>query len=135
MSSKKDSSKDAKLSSVYRQAKPGAPVGPATPAKTTRASGKRKAQELENATPAPEVLARSQGEGAVSRADLSQDEQKLRKFDLTTKFGPCAGISRLERWERAAKFGLGPPEEVRAIILAAGGAGSAADKGLWHERV
>ncbi|KAG2428011.1 hypothetical protein HXX76_011997 [Chlamydomonas incerta] len=132
MSSKKDSTKDGKLSSVYRQAKPGAPVGPSTPAKT-RAGGKRKA--LEDATPAPEVLARSQGEGAVSRADLSQDEQKLRKFDLTTKFGPCAGISRLERWERASKFGLGPPEEVRAIIMAAGGPGSSADKGLWHERV
>ncbi|KAG2443116.1 hypothetical protein HYH02_009529 [Chlamydomonas schloesseri] len=134
MSSKKDSNKDGKLSSVYRQTKPGAPVGPATPAKTTRASGKRKARE-EDTTPAPEVLARSQGEGAVSRADLSQDEQKLRKFDLTTKFGPAAGISRLERWERASKFGLEPPEEVRTIIMAAGGPGSAADKGLWHDRV
>lgn len=28
----------------------------------------------------------------------------------------CAGITRLERWERAKKFGLNPPEEVRELI-------------------
>jgi len=31
---------------------------------------------------------------------------------LTAKYGPCVGISRLERWERAHKWGLNPPEEV-----------------------
>lgn len=28
-----------------------------------------------------------------------------------------AGISRLERWERAAKFGFDPPKEVRDVVL------------------
>ena len=29
------------------------------------------------------------------------------------------GISRLDRWERAQKLGLDPPESVRDIIMAA----------------
>lgn len=36
-------------------------------------------------------------------------EATLREFDLSSKYGPCMGISRLERWERAAKLGLEPP--------------------------
>lgn len=36
----------------------------------------------------------------------------LRVFDMTSKYGPYVGITRLERWERAKKWGLQPPEEV-----------------------
>ncbi len=32
------------------------------------------------------------------------------------RFGPCTGITRLQRWERAAKLGLDPPPEVPAIV-------------------
>lgn len=32
---------------------------------------------------------------------------------MTSKYGPCAGITRLDRWDRAKKLGLNPPEEVR----------------------
>lgn len=41
----------------------------------------------------------------------------------------------MERWERAAKFGLNPPQEVKDLIVRLGGAGSAADKNIWNERV
>ena len=37
----------------------------------------------------------------VHQADLSDTEKMLRQFDLTTKYGPCTDMSRLERWERA----------------------------------
>ena len=40
------------------------------------------------------------------------------------------GITRLQRWERAAKWGLQPPEEVKAL-LQAGAAGDC----LWEGRV
>ncbi|XP_005094952.1 DNA polymerase delta subunit 4 [Aplysia californica] len=40
----------------------------------------------------------------------------LKQFDLTLEFGPCIGISRMERWQRAQNFGLNPPVEVRDII-------------------
>ena len=29
---------------------------------------------------------------------------------------PVTGISRLERWERAKKLGLNPPEEIKVIL-------------------
>lgn len=33
-------------------------------------------------------------------------------FDLSDEYGPCVGLSRLERWERSEKLGLSPPPEV-----------------------
>ncbi|KIJ21012.1 hypothetical protein PAXINDRAFT_66522, partial [Paxillus involutus ATCC 200175] len=41
--------------------------------------------------------------------------QMLRFFDMSSEFGPCIGMTRLERWERAEAFGLNPP--VRGILL------------------
>ncbi|KAI4881227.1 hypothetical protein NFI96_033467 [Prochilodus magdalenae] len=43
--------------------------------------------------------------------------QELRKFDLDWRFGPCTGISRLQRWERAALHGLDPPQDIKDILL------------------
>lgn len=37
-----------------------------------------------------------------------QLEGILRKFDLNPRFGPFVGIDRLDRWERAERFGLNP---------------------------
>ncbi|OBZ73719.1 DNA polymerase delta subunit 4 [Grifola frondosa] len=36
----------------------------------------------------------------------------LRVFDLSYEYGPCIGVTRLERWERADALGLNPPPEV-----------------------
>ncbi|KAI9067919.1 hypothetical protein FKP32DRAFT_1754791 [Trametes sanguinea] len=41
----------------------------------------------------------------------------LRVFDLSYEYGPCVGISRLDRWERAQALGLNPPPEVKEILL------------------
>ncbi|KAG7333813.1 hypothetical protein KOW79_002220 [Hemibagrus wyckioides] len=51
----------------------------------------------------------------LSERDI--DLQELRKFDLDWQFGPCTGISRLQRWERAALHGLNPPQEIKDILL------------------
>jgi len=40
----------------------------------------------------------------------------LRVFDLSYEYGPCIGVTRLERWERAAALGLNPPLEIRDIL-------------------
>lgn len=40
----------------------------------------------------------------------------MRNFDLTPKFGPCVGISRLDRYRRAEKMGMKPPVEVLRIL-------------------
>eukprot|EP00043_Microstomoeca_roanoka_P015808 m.158627 g.158627 ORF g.158627 m.158627 type:complete len:173 (+) comp16335_c8_seq3:169-687(+) len=47
---------------------------------------------------------------------LEQHLKVLRSFDLDPDFGPCIGISRMERWVRAQAFGLDPPENVRRIL-------------------
>ncbi|XP_031552455.1 DNA polymerase delta subunit 4-like [Actinia tenebrosa] len=49
-----------------------------------------------------------------------QDEKTrlslLKEFDLNSEYGPCIGISRLQRWERAEKFGLHPSQDIKDII-------------------
>ncbi|XP_025089053.1 DNA polymerase delta subunit 4-like isoform X1 [Pomacea canaliculata] len=45
------------------------------------------------------------------------DLQILKEFDLALEFGPCAGITRLERWERAFKHGFDPPLCVKDILI------------------
>ncbi|PCH36398.1 hypothetical protein WOLCODRAFT_140394, partial [Wolfiporia cocos MD-104 SS10] len=41
----------------------------------------------------------------------------LRSFDLSYEYGPCVGVSRLARWERAEALGLNPPAEVKEILM------------------
>ncbi|KAK8086530.1 hypothetical protein PG994_001504 [Apiospora phragmitis] len=53
----------------------------------------------------------------VHQEDLSQAEKVLRYFDVSSQYGPCVGISRLRRWQRADKLGLNPPPEVLAVLL------------------
>ncbi len=40
----------------------------------------------------------------------------LKQFDLNMKYGPCVGLSRLERWKRAQKFNKNPPQDVLSIL-------------------
>ncbi|XP_062851412.1 DNA polymerase delta subunit 4 isoform X2 [Trichomycterus rosablanca] len=50
-------------------------------------------------------------------SERETDLQELKKFDLDWQFGPCTGINRLQRWERAALHGLDPPQEIKSILL------------------
>ncbi|CAK9786530.1 hypothetical protein CC85DRAFT_326115 [Cutaneotrichosporon oleaginosum] len=61
----------------------------------------------------------------------SKVENILRVFDMTSKYGPYVGITRLERWERAKKWGLQPPEEIKQILLTQQGE----DDALYRESV
>lgn len=66
------------------------------------------------AAPAPGVAAQ-----AAPRALKPEElEDMLRKFDLNPRYGPFVGIDRLERWERADRFGLDPPADIRKHLLA-----------------
>ncbi|OCH85875.1 hypothetical protein OBBRIDRAFT_797716 [Obba rivulosa] len=40
----------------------------------------------------------------------------LRVFDLSYEYGPCIGVTRMQRWERAEALGLKPPPEVKEIL-------------------
>jgi len=50
--------------------------------------------------------------------------QILRVFDTSYEYGPCVGVTRLERWERAQMLGLNPPFEVRDILTTKQGMGN-----------
>ncbi|NXU66950.1 DPOD4 polymerase, partial [Horornis vulcanius] len=43
--------------------------------------------------------------------------EMLRRFDLSWEYGPCTGITRLQRWERAQELGLSPPGPIREALL------------------
>ncbi|CDS11169.1 hypothetical protein LRAMOSA03432 [Lichtheimia ramosa] len=52
----------------------------------------------------------------IHQEHLSYEEIILRKFDLDYKYGPCVGLTRMERWLRAEKLGLDPPKEVKEFL-------------------
>ncbi|XP_049901155.1 DNA polymerase delta subunit 4 isoform X1 [Epinephelus moara] len=54
---------------------------------------------------------------AETKTIREEELETLRHFDLDWRFGPCTGISRLQRWERAKLHGLSPPEEIRDLLL------------------
>ncbi|XP_067388095.1 DNA polymerase delta subunit 4 isoform X2 [Emydura macquarii macquarii] len=43
--------------------------------------------------------------------------EMLKQFDLSWEYGPCTGITRLQRWERAKSLGLSPPITVWETLL------------------
>ncbi|XP_041838640.1 DNA polymerase delta subunit 4 isoform X3 [Melanotaenia boesemani] len=75
--------------------------------KKERRGGKRK----KSPTPPPQEAE------DVTETVRDEELQKLRQFDLDWRFGPCTGISRLQRWDRAKLHGLNPPEEIRDLLL------------------
>ncbi|XP_038978296.1 DNA polymerase delta subunit 4-like [Phoenix dactylifera] len=60
-------------------------------------------------------------------------EERLREFDMDMRYGPCLGLTRTERWNRAAVMGLNPSPDVEAILLKC--SSSAALECLWEGRV
>ncbi|CAM8976441.1 unnamed protein product [Rhodiola kirilowii] len=43
-------------------------------------------------------------------------EDAIRQFDLNMRYGPCIGMSRLDRWERAKKLGMNPPQDIESHL-------------------
>ncbi|XP_015718676.1 DNA polymerase delta subunit 4 [Coturnix japonica] len=66
--------------------------------------------------------------GTASRELL----EMLRQFDLAWEYGPCTGITRLQRWERARALGLSPPAAIRDALLEHRH-DPAVTYSLWHE--
>jgi len=68
--------------------------------------------------PAPAAAASSSSPPPPPLAPAAVAE--LRDFDLTQRFGPCVGLSRAERWQRAYDLGKEPPARVMEILRSAG---------------
>ncbi|KAI1354231.1 hypothetical protein F5Y01DRAFT_25977 [Xylaria sp. FL0043] len=60
----------------------------------------------------------------LHQEDLSLAEKILRYWDVSSQYGPCVGITRLKRWQRADKLGLNPPVEVLAVLMREEGKGT-----------
>jgi DNA polymerase delta subunit 4 len=59
---------------------------------------------------------------------LRQDvKYMLKQFDLDSRFGPCIGLSRIERWNRAEKLGLNPDLQIKEMAEMSGN-----KEALWH---
>ncbi|KAJ8271214.1 hypothetical protein COCON_G00100730 [Conger conger] len=61
-----------------------------------------------------------------------KDLLELQQFDLDWTYGPCSGISRMQRWERAELHGLKPPQAIRDLLLRSGGE-TEFTHCLWHD--
>ncbi|KAI9722005.1 MAG: hypothetical protein M1812_001965 [Candelaria pacifica] len=53
----------------------------------------------------------------VHQEGVSINEKILRHFDLSSQYGPCIGIARMKRWNRANNLNLHPPIEVLTVLI------------------
>lgn len=96
-----------KITDAYKQQRPGAQQA----SRPGKQPGELPASQLHEgsgvgapAPPAAAAVAAAPAATAERREDPSgadADEKALRQFDLDTRFGPCSGMSRLERWAGA----------------------------------
>ncbi|KAK1431327.1 hypothetical protein QVD17_07784 [Tagetes erecta] len=47
------------------------------------------------------------------------NEEVLRQFDMNMVYGPCVGMKRIDRWNRASSLGLSPPDDVYRLLTSA----------------
>ncbi|CAN6884430.1 unnamed protein product [Brassica oleracea] len=45
-----------------------------------------------------------------------EKEEMLRQFDMNMAYGPCVGMTRVDRWERALRLGMNPPSEIERLL-------------------
>lgn len=63
--------------------------------------------------------------------DYGESENMVRQFDMNMAYGPCLGMTRMERWERACNLGLNPPKDIETLLKA----GKVQLECLWDSRV
>ena len=108
---------------LFRSTKPGA----ARPGKTkgapptsgfpTRAHRRRSTRLTTRARAGANVAIEDDDAETIEDDDaVERDARELKTFDLTSKFGPCCGLTRIERWDRARALGLDPPKRVLEIL-------------------
>ncbi|XP_044294105.1 DNA polymerase delta subunit 4 isoform X2 [Varanus komodoensis] len=94
-----------------------------------RKRGNKKVQEGQS-PPLDKVIV--QAECLPQDAAQPEELELLKQFDLSWKYGPCTGITRLQRWERADSLGLGPPAAVQELLLKYN-RDPVVTHSLWHE--
>ena len=87
---------------------------------TAKGTSKRKTKETEN-------TAASSSSSSPDCNDDDAIERELKEFDLNYDYGPCCGLTRLERWNRAYSLGLKPPKRIKDLLMS----GKAKSEALW----
>lgn len=73
----------------------------------------------------------------LTSEEVDEARELLRQFDMTMRYGPCVGVPRTSRWERALRFGLDPPARILEILQDTCYQGAIPDieDNLWYEEL
>lgn len=52
--------------------------------------------------------------------NMSPVVKLLNLFDMKVEYGPCTGLTRLDRWKRAKKLHKDPPELIERVLISLG---------------
>jgi hypothetical protein len=77
----------------------------------------------------PVAVERELQPGILCTAECADTE--LRAFDICTRYGPCMSLTRTQRFDRAKRLGLNPPERIRHILEAFP---EMSTESIWHGR-
>ncbi|OMO88809.1 DNA polymerase delta, subunit 4 [Corchorus capsularis] len=102
------------LKGIYRQKKNNATGGITKSKSTKKASPKEAATFGSDITQPPALV--SHGGALDLKDDFDEEEQVLRQFDMSMEYGPCLGMTRMARWERAQRLGLNPPKQIEHLL-------------------
>ncbi|KAL1822380.1 hypothetical protein ACET3Z_009158 [Daucus carota] len=126
MSSKSD------VKGFYRQKKKSGGITKPAAGKSAKASPslpKHAATFGSNVVQPPALV--THGGALDLKENYDGSEEVLRQFDMNMAYGPCIGMSRVARWERASKLGLNPPGDVGMLLKS----GKVGGESLWDGRV
>lgn len=125
---------------------PTAPTKKATSNDTTGHFLRRKTQTAKPSRDDPKSSApkhqktRQKKQNLVAKGTAKEVIEELRQWDLAIRYGPCIGMTRLFRWERAKLLGLNPPQRIRDLVEDEAvweylGAKELATRSLWYGTV
>ncbi|XP_066380509.1 uncharacterized protein [Miscanthus floridulus] len=95
------------MKSFFRQQKAHASTGATKPTGGVSKKAAAAAHQHEKAAPALHVH--------PSPDQQEERERAAREFDMDMRYGPCLGVTRAQRWRRAAELGLAPPPALLAL--------------------
>ncbi|XP_043693946.1 DNA polymerase delta subunit 4 [Telopea speciosissima] len=120
------------IKGYYRQKKSGVSKSPAKPKSKPKSSTKKSSKAAASLGSDGAQLSALISHGSLDlQGDYDESEDLLRQFDMNMAYGPCIGMSRLDRWERANSLGLDPPKELGDLLRG----GKVGVECLWDGRV
>uniref|UniRef100_A0A1J3GE66 DNA polymerase delta subunit 4 n=1 Tax=Noccaea caerulescens TaxID=107243 RepID=A0A1J3GE66_NOCCA len=102
------------LKGFYKQTKSNITGGISKSKPSSRKVPKHAATQHSDATQPAALI--SHGSVDVNADDYDNKEEMLRQFDMNMAYGPCLGMTRLDRWERALHLGMNPPNEIEKLL-------------------